>query len=102
MVTDTVAFVSITTIFVLLGVMLPFINDTFGSTIGNTDVEGFKDDLGQAADNPLDAFFTVTTSVLKMFFWTFGALPFWIDAFFTMFRIILFVIIVKWVRGVSS
>ncbi len=102
MVTDTVAFVSITTIFVLLGVMLPFINDTFGLTSGNTDVEGFKDELGQAVINPLDAFLTISASILKMFFWTFGALPVWIDAFFFIFRITLFVIIVKWVRGVSS
>lgn len=102
MTTDTVAFVTITTIFVLLGVALPFINESFGGTGANTDVDGFTDDLGQSAANPLDAFLTVVTSVLKMFFWTFGSLPFWVDAFLTIFRILLFVIMIKWTRGVGS
>ncbi len=100
--TDTVAFITITIVFILLGAALPFISNSYGLDVGTTNVEGFKDELGQAADNPLDTFGSVLDSVLKMFFWTFGSLPFWIDAFFTIFRVILFVILVKWVRGVGS
>jgi len=75
----------IVAIFVAVGVCLPFINrDLGGDSSSSVDTKGITDNV---------SFLDVVGSVFSMFFWSFGALPFWLDAFFEVLRIILYVII---------
>jgi len=84
-------------VFVSLGVILPFVNSEF-------NVEGSTFDTENPADELIEADFEdsssinagdVFTSVAKMFFWTFGDLPFWIDGIFVVLRIMLLAILIK-------
>lgn len=92
--------------FVLLGVLMPFVTSEFNATAENVDVDKLEKDIGDKVDNynriSLNAF-DIFKSVFFMFFWTFGALPFWLDAIFLVFRIILVVTISRniWIGGGS-
>lgn len=81
--------------FVMIGTFLPYINQT-----GNTNSIDYNiNDINQELiENTNDAgeigFWDVMASIGKMFFWTFGALPFWLDSFFLVLRIMFYVAIV--------
>ena len=89
-------------VFVLLGVLLPFVNEAFGVDGTNLNTQSIETNVGIEVENisGINAF-TVLLSVLKMFFWTFGDLPFWLDGVFTVFRIMLALIIARnvWIGG---
>ena len=76
----------IITIFILIGVLMPYINDAFDTDTGVPNIGGLEENVGEDAENvsTLNAF-TILFSVLKMFFWTFGDLPFWLDSIFIIF-----------------
>ena len=83
--------------FIMLGLLLPFVNDAFNSTATNFNTDGlqtgsinedFEDTTSVSAGD-------VFKSIIKMFFWTFGDLPFWLDAVFLVFRLMLLMILVK-------
>lgn len=93
---------SIITIFVLLGVLLPYVQADFEAPQTLNDVQKLESDLGEeTADISAVTPFTLLLSVLKMFFWTFGDLPFWLDAFFLILRVELAFIVARnvWVGG---
>lgn len=108
MVNDITIIGGIITVFILLGVITPFLNADFNSDqVTNYDIEGFTSD---AAENvrTTESVFSVTNlvivflSVIKMFFWTFGDLPFWVDLLIlTPMRFILVLTIARnvWVGG---
>ncbi|KKN07612.1 hypothetical protein LCGC14_1065190 [marine sediment metagenome] len=89
-------------VFVLLGVLLPFVNDAFDVEGSDINTQSLETNVGEEIENinSIGAF-TVLLSVLKMFFWTFGDLPFWLDAIFLVFRIMLALIIARnvWIGG---
>ncbi len=84
-------------IFVGIGVIIPFVNQEFDVTGSTFDTENVADELiGEEFDdvskvNAGD----ILSSVGKMFFWTFGDLPFWMDAIFVVLRVILLAILIK-------
>ena len=84
-------------IFIGIGIIIPFVNNAF-------DIEGSTIDTENPADELIAEEFTdasdvnagdILKSVGKMFFWTFGDLPFWLDAIFVVLRIILLAILIK-------
>lgn len=94
---DIVLMSSIIVVFILLGAFIPYVNSEFGIAETDFNVDGLSSDVGQADVSGLD----VLLSVLSMFFWTFGTLPFWLDAIFEVFRVMLYIIIVRTIRGVG-
>lgn len=126
MVNDVSIIVGIISAFVLIGIALPFVNEAFGVSPEETacfKIDTFEEELGNAtvqvvdkspwwedltdALNPLPkgstSIFDVFWSVVKMFFWTCGALPAWLDAIFLIFRITLILIVARnlWIGGGS-
>jgi len=90
-------------LFVGMGFIVANINDAFG-----TDYDGSIGGTGDLSDTDEDDFTTISawkifTSVLSMFFWTFGALPVWLDLFFWVFRAIFYLTIARniWIGGGS-
>ena len=86
---NTGLMVSIITVFIFLGVLLPFINRDLDSSYSGSSTSALSDSVASGNITTGD----VLLSIFKMFFWTFGALPFWLDAIFLIFRITLGVII---------
>ena len=95
---DTNLIMGIVLVFVLLGTALPFVNDAFNVTSVEFSAGGIEDDISGADVSATDVFF----SIFAMFFWTFGSLPFWLDAIFIVFRIMLAWLIVRVIRGVGG
>ena len=92
-------------ILVTVGLVLPFISEEFGTeSNANYNVDNFNDDLGQDVEltSTIGAS-KVLFSVAKMFFWTFGDLPWFLDGFFLVLRIVLGLTIARniWVGGGS-
>lgn len=84
---------------ILVGLFLPYINEGFGEDGDDINVDGFEDQLNDAVkDEDSISAFTVVFSLVTIFFWTFGALPFWLDAIFLIFRVILALLIYRQVR----
>ena len=119
MVNDISIITGIITVFILTGALLPFLTEGFGTGESFSNVAQFEneitDDIKNVKSNEtvtgilgaLSAgatgvgFLDVLFSVLLMFFWTFGALPFWLDIIFLILRLILVLIIARnvWIGG---
>ena len=84
-------------IFVGVGIILPYVNEEFDISGSDIDVENVGEELveGSIEDVSSIGIGDVLKSVGKMFFWTFGDLPFWLDAIFIVLRIILVLILIK-------
>lgn len=89
--------IQIVCIFVIVGLFLPFIHEALEQPVSNYDLSTY-DDQPDLADIITG---NVFLSVLSMFFWTFGALPFFLDGFFVLLRIILVIIGIRVFRGVG-
>jgi len=93
--------VSIMAFFILLGTFLPFVQAEFNATETAYSGESIisADDLGDAGSDV--SAFDVIASILKMFFWTFGTLPTWLDTLFIILRITLVLTVARniWVGG---
>ncbi len=119
MVNDISIITSILAIFLLVGTALPFVNESFGISpeetacfkisvleedLGNTtksvEKKGIFDTVGTRRIGSV-GIFDVMASVVKMFFWTCGSLPLFIDLFFLLMRIVLVIIIARnlWIGG---
>ena len=123
---DTGIMIGIIIIFVLVGATLPFINEAFSSEFINNnnyslDVNIIGGIAGENATACVPTFLlgsyqiwckevprneaTTTIEVLlsvgKMFFWTFGALPLWLDLIFIIFRVTLAIVFARIIRGVG-
>lgn len=87
----------ITFIFVGLGTILPFVNSEFPSDLDTFDTQNVADELieEQFSDVSSVGAGDIIKSVGKMFFWTFGDLPFWLDAIFLVIRILLLFILIR-------
>ena len=92
----------IISIFFLVGVTLPFINDSFGEAGATSGQEINQTDLISSITEKEDEN-VKGTDVLKsvglMFFWTFGALPVYLDLFFSILRILLVIVIYRQIRS---
>ena len=90
----------ISAFFILLGFVLPFIQVDYQDSSVSADVDGLVDIDEDAAVSSVSAF-SVIGSVLKMFFWTFGDLPRFVDVILLVPRIVLLFIIARniWIGG---
>ena len=84
-------------IFIGTAIFIVFIDSEFGTTSSKFDIDNVQDEF-------IDETFTDTSdistgnilkSIGKMFFWTFGDLPFWLDMIFVVIRIILLFILIR-------
>jgi len=75
--------------FVALGVALPIINDSLNEKSVTPTTDNIEDTLS-IKDGNYDSlsFTTIISSILKMFFWTFGDLPIIMDIIFIPIRLI--------------
>jgi len=97
--TSWIAFLLI--LFIGLGWALPYINQSLGEEY--TGSQGFNESQmyegivgkDETNINTVDIF----ASILKMFFWTFGALPILIDLFFVVLRILLIILVYRQIRS---
>ena len=122
---DTVILIGIIIIFIGLGLVIPFIQRDFNSAkidsyntniinINNSaNIDGTRtlsNSLGALGGNPVPSgsietnaggtsFGDLTKSVFSMFFWSFS-LPLWANVIIEIFRIILYIIIIRLIRGV--
>ena len=113
----------IISIFLIVGTFLPILSEGFNVTIESNDIDEITANIGNATRqsqdkknfweeiagsvNPMPAgavtIFDIAGSVFLMFFWTFGALPLWLDLIFVILRIILVLTIARniWIGGGS-
>lgn len=84
-------------IFIGTGLILPFVNQEFGIDGQVIDTENVGDELVEESLEDISnvGVGDVLKSVGKMFFWTFGALPFWLDGIFLVLRILLLFILLR-------
>jgi hypothetical protein len=98
---DISIIIGIVSLFVIIGAVVPFIESEYSYDAGIDN----PDDIG-SIDSDVDSPSSVTIidvffSVLKMFFWSFGSLPLWLDLILTIFRVTLALAIARnvWVGG---
>ncbi len=113
MANDVSIITGIIAVFIIVGVFLPILQDGYGVLdIDDNDVGEITDalinasiELGEKSSVVAVAsigslgFFDFVKSILKMFIWTFGALPTWLDLIFVIFRITLFILLVRLIRS---
>lgn len=96
---DTSIVMIIIFIFIGSGLILPFVDAEFGIEGSTFDTEKVADDLVQKEKIkdgvPEVSTGAVLTSIGKMFFWSFGILPFWLEGIFTVLRIMLIWILAR-------
>ena len=92
----------VSSIFVVLGILLPILNTAFYGNSGDSDTN--LESVWSTLETPPGGFDNIITgavnigklflSVLSMFFWSFGTIPWYIDTFLLLLRIPLWYIIV--------
>jgi len=88
---------TIITIFVVIGVLLPYAQSSINTDSQDFGLNSINDDVASAS--PVTAL-TIFLSIIKMFTFTFGDLPIIIDLILFMpLRIIAWVIIASKIRG---
>ena len=93
---DTSIIAVLLSIFIFTGIILPFISDEFGTPTttlvgdipGGIIDENIQDVSGVGAGD-------ILKSIGKIFFWTFGDLPFWLDGIFLVLRVVLLFILLR-------
>lgn len=96
----------ILTIMFLLAFIIPFIQDAFnisGSTISTDNIEsGIEGSLGDSTDVSTLTAFSVVKSLVVMFFWTYSFLPLWVQLFHLIMRIVLLLLLIKYIPFVGG
>jgi hypothetical protein len=98
---DTTIIATFVFFFVVLGGILPFVQSAFDEDTITTDVNKTRISLEEDIEE-LDSvnFLEVFFSIVTMFLWTFGGVPWFIDlAFFEPIRIVFYFILARYVRG---
>lgn len=119
MVNDISIITTIIAIFLIVGTTLPFINASFGISPEETacfEISNLEGELENATESVGEkskfgifgsrrtgsvGIFDVMGSIVKMFFWTCGSLPLFVDLFFLLIRITLYITIARnlWIGG---
>ncbi len=99
---DTVILLTIVILFVSLGAILPSVHAAFDQTETSLNVKNIEFEGGQESTN-IELAFGILISIITMFFWTFGNIPFILDlVIFVPIRIIFLVLLFKLGRGVGG
>lgn len=97
----TILTTMIITVFLVVGTLLPFVEDSFGSPSHTADSQGLKNTLlGSSQDEGKVNGFDILAGIGKVAFWSFGTFPLWLELLFTILRVTLVICIVFLVRGV--
>ena len=86
-------------IFVLIGAIIPFVNDAFNTDENEFNNAQFDQNIDDETDFTSISATTILSSIASMFFFTFGNLPFWLDAIFIVVRVMLGVLIYRQIRS---
>lgn len=98
---DTVILSTIIILFVSLGAILPFVHEAFDQDTADFDGKNIEFESGQSSD--ISIILEVLTSIITMFFWTFGNIPAILDLIiFVPLRIIFLILLFKLARGVGG
>jgi len=90
---------TIVIVFTFLGVLLPFAQSSIGESSSDYRYNVLNGKMG-TGDSSITVIFTVFFSILKMFTFMFGSVPYWLDLLLFMpFRITAYVIIATKIRG---
>lgn len=94
--------IGIIAVFIIIGTALPFIQRDFGSDIITTQTDDIITEVSQESGqlNSVSAL-SIVFSIVKMFFWTFGDLPVWLDTIFVIFRLALVAILIQYLPFVG-
>jgi hypothetical protein len=100
MANDMTILYGIVLLFISIGTILPYVNEAGGETSTTYDTDGVVEGI-EADDMTAVGAFEVLGSIFSMFFWTFGALPFWLDMIFVAIRLVMAGIIARniWIGG---
>ena len=87
----------------LVGLGLPFVQSAFDIDQTSYNIDSVTEGINPDDQDGGVGIFDILKSVGKMFFWTFGGLPVWLDLFFVVLRLILIITIFRnlWVGGGS-
>lgn len=96
---DVSFIILIVTVFILVGTFLPFVNESFNNSVTTFNTEGLVTNTDDQINTDKVSATTVFFSIFSMFFWSFGALPIFLEIFFIIMRIILGVLIYRNVRS---
>ncbi len=96
---DVTLITTIVLIFIMLGILLPFINQSFSQAETSFDVNALESSLDDETNFTKIKSVTILSSIGKMFVWTFGNLPFWLDGIFVVFRLMLALLIYRQIRS---
>ena len=95
---DVTIFATIVLILLATGAIIPMIKSDFTDDDTSVNVEGFVDDNLQTAPSMISAT-SVFWGAIKMLFWNWGDMPFFLDIFFWMIRMVGVFIFVRLLRG---
>lgn len=98
-VNDVVIMWTIAFLFIMLGVLLPYVTSAFNDTTTTINTDDLSSGIDDETDLTSVTALTLVKSVAGMFFWTFGALPVWLDAILLVFRVTLGLLIYRQVRS---
>lgn len=89
-------------LFLGLGLVLPIVSNEFNSSYEGTDSSSISDNVGQINPNVSDlSLITYLKSIIFIYFFTFGQIPFWLDIIvFVPLRLIFFTILIDKARGI--
>ena len=112
MVNDVSIITGLIAVFLIVGTFLPILQDGFGTPIDNNPISFVASNLlnatGQMGEKTTAVdvasigslgFFDFVLSIIGMFTWTFGALPFWLDLIFLIGRITLLLLLIRLIRS---
>lgn len=91
------------TMFILLGALTPFISQEFGQSSNIIDIDKKSKDIQEEfidiSESDTISGLNVITSIGKIFFWTFGDLPYLLDILLFIPRIILVILTYRLIRS---
>ena len=102
MVNDTTIYTGLLSFFILLGLILPVVNEAFNTEYtGIANVEDLTNNVGGETESGNLTIWRVFTSLFTVFFWSFGELPFIANTILLIPRLIFAIMTARfiWVGG---
>lgn len=87
-------------LFIVVGTVIPFVQEAVSIPQVEQGAE-LVDNLGQGSSEESISAKDILLSILSMFFWTFGSVPWWLDMLLIVPRILLAVTIYRLVNPLS-
>ncbi len=97
----TIALITLTSIFIIIGVFIPFLQEDLNASSNTAGIDSFNDDLNEASNREsVISGFGILLSILKMFSWSFGVFPFWLDLILLVPRTAIVILFILVIRGI--